>query len=92
MTPVSPVLRVALPSNLQAAVWAETQPQYNTLPSIRSTEPGQPGRVTTRWRLTWSERWKLLWSGSLFIQVLTFGMPLMPLRPMAEEPTVQECL
>jgi hypothetical protein len=91
MMPVSPVLRRALPSYLTDTTWAKDQPQYNVLPSIRSTEPGQSGRVTTRWRLTWRERWKLLAGGSLFIQILTFGMPLQPLLPFVGEPTLEEC-
>ena len=92
MTPVSPVLprSAELPSELRTTVWAKHQSQYNSLPAIVSSR--ETGRTTTRFRLTWRERWKLLFSGNLFVQVLTFGRPLMPIKPMVNEPAAGECL
>jgi hypothetical protein len=92
MTPVSPVLRAPLTSEFKQVTWAEDQPEYRVLPSIRSLAPGQPGRVTTRWTLTWRERWKLFRSGEFYLQILTFGRPLTPVKPMVDEPTLEECL
>jgi hypothetical protein len=100
VTPVAPVLAEGIPAlfspnlvaspYLRSTVWAANQPQYTALPAIVSS--GETGRTTTRWSLTWRERWKLLASGTLFIQVLTFGRPLMPVKPMVDEPTAEECL
>jgi len=92
VTPVSPVLSRPLTADFVQVTWAKNQSEYHILPSIRSVMEGQCGRVTTRWRLTWRERWKLLFHGQLFLQVLTFGDPLYPVKPMVDEPSIEECL
>jgi hypothetical protein len=90
VTPAFPVIHSELLPALRYKVLAEDQPQYISLPALVSEF--HQGRLTTRWSLTWRERWKLLRTGTLFIQVLTFGEPLMPLKPMVDEPTAEQCL
>ena len=93
MTPVSPVLiapGVLLPKALAETVFAKDQEQYHSLPALVCNI--QPGRITTRWRLTVRERLRLLWTGNLYLQALTFNRPLQPQKPMICEPTVEECL
>jgi hypothetical protein len=75
---------------VRATVYAEDQPQYVKLPALIGR--AQPHKATTRWRLTWRERWKLFWRGELFIQILTFGHPLQPLKPLVDEPSAEECV
>lgn len=90
MQPTTPVLKSQLVHGLAETVIAENQPPYKRLPAVVSGLA--TGRITTRWELTWRERWKLLWRGELYIQVLTYGEPLLPLKPFVDEPTVRECL
>ena len=100
MSPASPVLvslwsRLFRPEawisrcGLSEVLLAKDQPQYNTLPALRSDQP--TGRTTTRWKLTWRERLRLLVTGHLYIQVLTFQTPFQPIKPMVEEPSIEEC-
>lgn len=79
MTPASPVLKRAEHPEI---VYAKNQPPYIPLPAVRSDD----GRVTTRWRLTWRERLTLLLRGDLYLQVLTFGGPLQPVKLSVTEP------
>jgi hypothetical protein len=93
--PVSPILPnhvglAAVTTGLKNTMYAEHQAQYKRLPALVAM--AQPGRATTRWQLTWRERWKVLLTGELWIQGLTFCRPLMPLKPMVDEPSVEECL
>jgi hypothetical protein len=57
-------------------VIAENQPEYVPLPAIWL--PG--GTILTHWRCSWRERLRLLWSGDLWVTVLTFNEPLQPLK------------
>lgn len=96
MTPVSPVL----PGNggemptergslmCQEIIFGATQPQYVPLPALRSAD----GVVTSRWRLTWRERVLVLFSGNLWIQQMTCGTKLQPVKLRADEPPVEEVL
>jgi hypothetical protein len=92
MKPVWPVITstAMLDERLRNVEYAKDQMEYLTLPAIKSS--GVNGRVTTRWRLTWSERLRIIFSGNLWIQMLTFHERLQPIRPTTEEPTVEECL
>ena len=69
-------------------VYARNQPQYQPLPAIKSDR----GRLTTRWHLNWRERLRVLFRGDLYIQVLTYGQLLQPIKPFTEEPSIEECL
>jgi hypothetical protein len=96
--PVEPVLlRVDYRGyDLKAITCAKDQPQYVPLPLLHSTQVGGPthrqGRVTARFRLTWGERLRLLLFGNLWLQVLTFHEPLLPMLLLAKEPRPEDCL
>jgi hypothetical protein len=73
MQPISPVIPgLGLPE----VVYAKNQPQYNPLPSYRTSD----GLVVTRWKLTWRERLDILCGGCLWLQILTFNQPLQPVK------------
>jgi len=59
----------------EALVIAKDQPEYRPLPA---NTDGQ--MVETKWGLTWKQRLTILWHGTLYLNVLTFGRPLQPLR------------
>ena len=61
---------------------AKDQDQYITLPAHMDSD----GTVTSCWSLTWWERFKLLFSGHLFLQILTYGKPLQPLKMSVNNP------
>ena len=63
-------------------MFAEDQPEYLPLPAYRARD----GMVVSCWMLSWRERLRLLVSGRLWLSCLTFGKPLQPLLPEAEEP------
>ena len=67
-------------------VIAENQPEYLNLPAHRS----QDGVVTSCWSLNMIERIKVLFSGKLFLQILTFNKPLQPLKLTVEKPDIEE--
>lgn len=74
MKPVSPVIpRTAL----DEIIFAEDQAEYLNLPAIKNSSP--EGMVTTRWHLTWQERFRVLFSGNLWLSILTFHNPLQPI-------------
>lgn len=55
-------------------VFAKDQPEYLPLPAQKTTD----GQVTTCWKLSAWERVKLLFTGRLFLRMLTFNAPLQP--------------
>jgi len=61
--------------NESNVIFAEGQPQYKSLPACKSFD----GVVTTCWKLTFLERFKILFTGKLWLRVLTFNEPLQPL-------------
>jgi hypothetical protein len=82
MKPISPVL----PSHPEApeVIYAKDQHEYLPLPAVRDCA----GTVITRWKLTWRERFDILFSGSIWLEQLTFGHPLQPQLPSSEEPVL----
>jgi|HubBroStandDraft_6_1064221.scaffolds.fasta_scaffold542936_2 hypothetical protein len=89
MKPVSPVLlKPEFP--LPEIVIGKDQEEYLPLPCLRSSDT--TGLTTMRWRLSWKERLCLLWTGNLYIQVLTFHKPMQPIKPLAEEPEIPYCM
>lgn len=79
MKPVSPVIPGI---NLPEVVFAKDQPEYIPLPAFKTGD----GMVITRWSLTWRERIRVLFSGSIWLSVLTFNGPLQPVKLDAECP------
>ena len=59
--------------------WAEGQPQYQVLPSVRLTGPR--GRVISRWSFTPEERAAIAAGADLFLEQLTFNTHLQPILP-----------
>ena len=62
--------------------YAKDQPQYNPLVAQKSVD----GIVTSCWRLNIWERLKILFTGRIFLQVLTFNKPLQPLKMVVSNP------
>ena len=88
MIPVSPVLPKA--PTAREVRFGKDQPEYIPLPGVVSRCDRQ--MVTTRWRLTWGERLRVLFTGHLYLQMLTFGNKLQPVKLQVEHPDVQTCL
>jgi hypothetical protein len=61
----------------QNVIYAEDQPEYLPLPAFKTKE----GNVTCCWNLSLKERIKILFTGNLWLSVLTFNQPLQPLLP-----------
>lgn len=62
-------------------VFAENQPEYNSLPAHVDTENGV---VVTCWELTENEREAFLKDGRIYLQQITFNQPLQPILPTVE--------
>ena len=50
------------------------------------------GTVTTRWKLSFSERFQILFSGTIWLQVLTFNRRFKPVKLMTQEPVSRRTL
>jgi hypothetical protein len=81
MQPVSPVLPDICYFEGKEIVIAKDQPQYTPLPAIIAKP-----YVFTRWRLSWRERLRILFSGNLWLVLMTFGKPLQPVRLETQSP------
>ena len=60
----------------QNIVYAENQPEYLPLPAYKHKSLNV--EVVSCWKLTVWERIKLLFTGRVWVQLLTFGAPLQP--------------
>jgi hypothetical protein len=70
MEPVDPRIDPALvPAGSRAVVFAEHQPEYAPLPSVRTPD----GKVITRWTLTATERAALLAGDDIFLTIWSGG-------------------
>jgi len=58
----------------QNTVYAKDQPEYLPLPVYRTPD----GEVTSCWAMNWRERIRVLWTGRVYLSLLTFGAPLQP--------------
>ena len=68
----------------QNTVFAKNQPPYLPLPAYQDSEQG--GRIFHCWGLSWRERIKVLFTGKLWVNVLTFKQPPQPIKPMVDSP------
>ena len=50
------------------------------------------GTVTTRWKLSFSERFQILFCGTIWLQVLTFNRRFKPVKLMTKEPVSRRTL
>jgi len=66
----------------QTTVIAKDHPTYLPLPAHVAAD----GEVVTCWRLSTWERLKVLWTGRLWLQILTFNNPIQPLNLTADYP------
>ena len=66
--------------------FAEGQPEYLSLPAYRSAN----GLVTTLWKLSLWERIKVVVTGEMFLQVVSFNKPLLPLKMSVDKPLLEE--
>lgn len=83
MKPIEPVIPG---KDLPVTRWAETQPEYQVLPSFKDSE----GVVITRWRCSFWERLRILFIGDVYLQQLTFHQSLQPVLLQTEPPDVEE--
>ena len=60
----------------QNCIYAENQPEYLPLPAFKDNKP--EGKVISCWKLSFKERIKLLFTGKLWVCLLTFHKPLTP--------------
>jgi hypothetical protein len=89
MIPSSPVLK-GLAVELPELEIAKDQPEYIPLPALVSNDFS--GTVTTRWQLSWRERFRVLWTGDIWVQMMCFHKPTTPVKVLAKQPPVWECL
>lgn len=61
----------------QNIVFAEDQPQYQPLPAFRNND-SEFGEVVSCWQLTLRERLKILFTGKIWLCLLSYKKPLTP--------------
>ena len=62
--------------------YAKDQPQYLQLPCHKTVD----GEVTSCWGLSIKERLRVLFTGRIFLRMLTFNQPLQPLKMSVVNP------
>ncbi len=60
-------------------VYAKDQEQYNQLPAHKAE--GTDGVVTSCWKISFWEKLRIVFTGKLFISVMTFNNPPQPIYP-----------
>lgn len=60
----------------QNCVYAKDQPEYLPLPAFKADTP--QGEVVSCWKLSFVERVRLLFTGKLWVSLMTFNKPLTP--------------
>jgi hypothetical protein len=80
MKPISPVI-----AGVDEIRIAEDQPEYETLPAIRTAD----GYLISRWQLTWRERLVVLFNGDIYLWCLTFGRPVQPVILEVDPPVLE---
>jgi len=73
MKPITPVVPGL---DLPTVTFAKDQPEYLPLPAWRDAD----GTVVTRWRLSLKERVQILFTGDLWLTLMTFNHPLQPVK------------
>ena len=67
----------------QNIVFAKNQKPYLPLPAYQDKEQGL---IIHCWKLSIIEKVKILFTGKLWLNVLTFNNPPQPIRPMINNP------
>lgn len=73
---MTPIREIIPGVNFSPVMVAKDQPEYQTLPC--AFVEGAEGRRVSRWKLTWRERIRVLFSGSLWLTLLSFNGPVTP--------------
>ena len=60
----------------QNIVFAKDQPEYLPLPALRIDGPN--GEVVSCWKLTFKERFKIVFTGRVWLSLMSFNKPLTP--------------
>lgn len=60
----------------QNIVFAKDQPEYQPLPALRIDSPN--GEVVSCWKLTFKERIKIIFTGRVWLSLMSFNKPLTP--------------
>ena len=60
----------------QNIVFAKDQKQYLQLPAFKADTP--EGEVVSCWKLNFTERIRLLFTGKLWVSLMSFNKPLTP--------------
>lgn len=60
----------------QNVVFAEDQPEYQQLPALKIDTP--TGEVISCWRLSFKERVKIIFTGKVWLSLMSFNKPLTP--------------
>lgn len=77
LTPIDPDIAL-----LEAVVYAKDQPQYNPLPVRKSAD----GEVVSCWKPNWRARLAILFGGNFNLTMVTFNLPLQPIRVSVDKP------
>lgn len=70
----------------QNCVYAKDQPEYLPLPVFKE----QDGTVTSCWQMTFKERLQVLFSGKIWLTLLTFNQPLQPVIMRTDKLLIKE--
>ena len=60
----------------QNTVYAKDQPEYLPLPVLKIE--GSEGHVISCWKMTFKERMKVLFTGKIWLDLMSFNKPLTP--------------
>ena len=59
-------------------IFAKDQSEYQSLPAYKNKNEGNSGEVVSCWSLSFRERIKVLFSGKLYVSLMTFNKTLNP--------------
>jgi hypothetical protein len=66
----------------QNTVFARDQKEYLPLPAYKASD----GKVMTCWRPSLKERFQILFTGKIWLSILTYNRPLQPLLLLVKYP------
>ena len=61
----------------QNVTYAENQPEYKSLPALKKLNDPY-GEVISCWKMSLRERLRVLFTGRIWVSLLTFNKPLTP--------------
>ena len=64
-------------------IYAENQPEYLQLPVFKRKD----GEITSCWQPSIKERFKILFTGKIWLNILTFNKSLQPLLMSVDKPS-----